>query len=141
MTTHAPPIATYTVLNAMQLGLIECPPEADLATVARLMAENRIHCVIVAGIERRDRRGDHLDWGIVSDLDLMAGLRPECADATAGELAASDVVIADPSDSLEHAAQLMAEHDTAHLVVVSPSTGRPVGIVSTLDVARAVAAG
>jgi CBS domain-containing protein len=139
--TYAPSFASYTVLNAMQLGLIECPPEADLATVARLMAENRIHCVIVSGIERHDRRGEQLDWGIVSDLDLMAGLRPECADATAGELAASDVVIADPGDSLEHAAQLMAEHDTTHLVVVSASTGRPVGIVSTLDVARAMAAG
>jgi CBS domain-containing protein len=125
----------------MQLGLIECPPDADLATVAWLMAEHRIHCVIVSGIERRDRRGEQLDWGIVSDLDLMAALRPECTDAPAGELAATEVVIADPDDSLEHAAQLMAEHDTAHLVVVSPSTGRPVGIVSTLDVARAMAAG
>ena len=141
MSTHAPPFASYTVLNAMQLGLIECPPEADRTTVARAMAENRIHCVIVSGIERRDRHGEHLDWGIVSDLDLMAGLRPECADATAGELAASDVVIVDPSDTLEHAAQLMVEHETAHLVVVSPSTGRPVGILSTLDVARGMAAG
>jgi CBS domain-containing protein len=33
----------------------------------------------------------------------------------------------------------MAEHDTAHVVVVSPSTGRPVGMISTLDIARAVA--
>jgi CBS domain-containing protein len=141
VTTNAPPFTAFTVLNALQLGLIDCPPEADRATVARLMAENRIHCVIVSGIERRDRRGEHLDWGIVSDLDLMAGLRPECADATAGELAASDVVIADPSDTLEHAAQLMVAHETAHLVVVSPSTGRPIGILSTLDVARAMAAG
>ena len=61
-------------------------------------------------------------WGIVSDLDLMAGLRPG-VEATAGELAASDVVVVDPSDTLEHAAQLMAEHDSAHLVVVSPETG------------------
>ena len=118
MTTHASPLASFTVLNALQLGLVECPPEADLATVARLMAENRIHCVIVSGIERRDGRGEHLDWGIVSDLDLMASLRPECAGSTAGELAASDVVIADPSDTLEHVAQLMAEHSTAHVVVV-----------------------
>ena len=80
------------------------------------MAENRIHCVVVSGAS----------WGIVSDLDLMASLRPGVT-ATAGELAASDVVAVDPADTLEHAAQLMAEHDTAHLVVVSPDTGRPVG--------------
>jgi CBS domain-containing protein len=65
----------------------------------------------------------------------MASLGPGVT-ATAGELAASDVVAVDPADTLEHAAQLMAEHDTAHLIVVSPVTGRPVGILSTLDVAR-----
>ena len=141
MSTHALPFTSFTVLNALQMNLIDCPPEADRATVARLMADNRIHCVIVSGIERRNRCGERLDWGIVSDLDLMAALRPECAGATAGELAASDVVIADPSDTLEHAAQLMVEHETTHVVVVSPATGRPIGILSTLDVARAMAAG
>jgi CBS domain-containing protein len=137
MNPYAPPaFGSYTVLNALQLGLIECPPEADLATVARAMAENRIHCVVVRGIERA---GKSLTWGIVSDLDLMAGLRH--APATAGELAATDVVIVEPGDTLEHAAQLMADHATAHVVVVSPSTGEPVGILSTLDIARALAAG
>lgn len=139
MIAPTPTFASYTVLNAMQLGLIECPPEAELGAVARLMAENRIHCVIVSGIERHDRRGEPVDWGIVSDLDLMAGVRAELAAPTAGELAASDVVIVDPGDTLERAAQLMCEHETSHLVVVSPTTGRPVGIVSTLDVARALA--
>jgi CBS domain-containing protein len=49
-------------------------------------------------------------------------------------------VIVAPSDTLEHAAQLMAEHQTAHVMVVDPVTGDPAGIVSTLDVARAAAA-
>jgi CBS domain-containing protein len=48
--------------------------------------------------------------------------------------------VVEPGDSLEHTAQLMAEHQTAHVLVVSPDTGLPVGIVSTLDVARAAAA-
>jgi CBS domain-containing protein len=126
-----------TVLNALQLGLIECPPDAGVPAIARTMAEQRVHCVVVTGIERR---GERLDWGIVSDLDLMAGLQPGVSDATAGDLAASDVVVVEPGDSLEHTAQLMAEHQTAHVLVVSPDTGLPVGIVSTLDVARAAAA-
>ena len=123
--TSTSALSRFTVLNAMQVGVIHCPPEADVATLARTMAENSIHCVVVSGPA----------WGIVSDLDLMASLRPG-VEATAGELAASDVVVVDPSDTLEHAAQLMAEHETAHLVVVSPETRRPVGILSTLDVAR-----
>ena len=127
------PLNRYTVLNALQLGLIERPADADLLSVARAMAEHSVHCVIVRGID-----GD--GWGIVSDLDLMAALQPELAGATAGRIAATDVVIVEPSDTLEHAAQLMLEHDTAHLIVVSPDSGLPVGMLSTLDIARTVAA-
>ena len=35
----------------------------------------------------------------------------------------------------------MARHGVTHLVVVPESTGTPVGVISTLDVARAVAEG
>jgi CBS domain-containing protein len=127
-----PEFGTFTVLNALHLGLIECPTDADVRSVARLMAEHRVHCVVVRGI-------DPDGWGIVSDLDLMAGLRPELTGATAGQLAATDSLVVDPADSLEHAAQLMAEHQTTHAVVVDPVTGRPIGILSTLDVARFLA--
>lgn len=123
---------TYTVLNALQLGLIECPADADVRTVARAMAEHSVHCVIVRGIEPDG-------WGIVSDLDLMAGVRREVAGATAGQLAATDSLVVDPADTLEHAAQLMAEHQTSHAVVVDPVIGRPIGILSTLDIARFLA--
>jgi CBS domain-containing protein len=123
-------LARTPVRDAMQLGLFECPPDTDLRSVARLMAEKTIHCVVVAG----DR------WGIVSDIDLMNALGCGRDDVTAGVVAATDLVVVKPDDSLEHAAQLMAEHDTAHLIVASPDTGRPVGIVSTLDIARIVAA-
>ena len=128
-----------TVLNALQLGLVECAADADVHTVAKAMADHSVHCVVVTGIERRARRGEHLDWGIVSDLDLMAALAPGASDATAGGLAASDVLVVAPEDTLEHTAQLMAEHQTAHVVVVSPDTGLPTGILSTLDIARAAA--
>jgi CBS domain-containing protein len=134
-----PNLAEYTVRDAMQLGLFECPPETGVETLAQTMAEQSIHCVVVAGIARRGPRGEHLAWGIVSDLDLMRAFLPGLEGATAGELAATDIVFVEPTDSLEHAAQLMAEHDNAHLVVASPATGRPVGMLSTLDVARAVA--
>jgi CBS domain-containing protein len=52
-------------------------------------------------------------------------------------LAALDVVTVTPRDELRRAAQLMAEHDAAHLIVVEDGT--PAGILSTLDVACAVA--
>ena len=43
-----------------------------------------------------------------------------------------------PNDTLEHAAQLMTEYATSHLVVVEPDTDHPVGVLSTLDIARAI---
>ena len=43
-----------------------------------------------------------------------------------------------PEETVRRAAQLMAEHEVAHLVVVDSETSRPVGVISTLDVAKAV---
>ena len=131
-------LSRVPVRGAMQLGLFTCSPEDPVGTVAQTMAEQSIHCVVVAGIARRDHAGEHLSWGIVSDLDLMAALQQSGSPtATAGDVAGSEIVTISPHDSLTAAAGLMVEHETAHLVVVSPETGRPVGMLSTLDVARA----
>jgi CBS domain-containing protein len=127
------PLETYTVLNALQLGLVERSADADVRSLAQAMAEHTVHSVVVRGIQRPR------SWGIVSDLDLMAAMRPELAGATAGQLAASDPVVVAPGETLGRAAQLMAEHQTAHLVVVDPVTDEPVGILSSLDVARFMA--
>ena len=126
------------VRDAMQLGLFHCDPDDDIAAVVSTMAEQSIHSVVVAGIVRRDHTGDHLAWGIVSDLDLMRALSPGADEATAAEFAGTEIVCVSPRESLERAVQLMAEHETSHLVVVSPETGRPVGMLSSLDIARAV---
>ena len=146
MSTRNPPtdppmerIARTSVREAMQLGLFSCSPDDPIEAVARTMAEQSIHCVVVAGIARRDHGGERLGWGIVSDLDLMAALAPDAEATMAGEVAATEIVTVSPRDPLGRAAQLMAEHQTAHVVVASPETGRPVGMLSTLDVARAAA--
>lgn len=130
-----------TVRQAMQLGLFRCEPDDDLRTVARTMADEGVHSVVVAGITRRDHGGEHLEWGIVSDMDLICALRPGAAGATAGEVAGTGILTVSPLDTLDLAVQAMAEHDTHHLVVVSPETGRPVGMLSTLDIARSVDGG
>jgi CBS domain-containing protein len=139
-TTQATEILAHVpVRTAMQLGLFHCAADDDLATVARTMADQRVHSVVVAGITRRDHAGEHLAWGIVSDMDLMRALEAGTA-LTAGEVAATEIVVVSPRDSLAQAVRLMTEHETAHLVVASPETGRPVGMVSSLDIATAVTA-
>lgn len=131
----APPV---TVSEVMHYGVITAPPQATLAQVAEEMARNDVHCVVVEGITRRHEGHETLVWGILSDLDLMGAFARGRLDATAGEIAASEIVTVDSSDGLEQVAQLMAEHQNAHLVVVSPATGEPIGVVSSLDVARGV---
>src|SRR6266511_4262197 len=114
------------VVDAMRIGVFSCPADASLREVARMMVSYHIHCVVVT-----DLNGG--PWGVVSDLDLAQAAGPDAEERTAGEVAATEVVTVTPDETIERAAQLMSEHDTAHLVVVRPATGKPVGIVSTLD--------
>ena len=125
-----PLIAGLSVADAMHRGVVTCPPTASMREVAELLWEHRVHCAVVAGSSEGDL------WGIVSDLDLMRGLGSPVP-LTAGNLAALEAIAVEPDEQLHRAAQLMAEHDAAHLIVVAD--GAPVGILSTLDVARAVA--
>ena len=129
--TPEPLLDDRTVGEAMHAGIVTCAPTASLREVAELLAEHSVHCAVVAGDPVRTM------WGIVSDLDLVRGLGSPVR-LVAGNLAALDVITVAPSDELRHAAQLMAEHDAAHLIVVVD--GEPVGVLSTLDVARAVTA-
>jgi CBS domain-containing protein len=117
----------------MHSGVLSCAREASLSAVARLMADERVHCVVVRD---EDGNGDASLWGVVSDLDLVAAATVrELEEQTAGGSAATPVVTIAPDETLERAAQIMTEHASAHLVVVDRSTLRPVGVLSTLDIA------
>lgn len=125
--------AAETVEDVMHRGVVSLPPGATLRKVAEVMANRRIHCVVV-----RDD-ADSL-WGVVSDLDLVAGASVRPLDAqTAGSSAATPAVTVPPNASLQRAADLMIRHAVSHLVVVDPSSRRPVGIISSLDLAEALA--
>jgi CBS domain-containing protein len=80
--------------------------------------------------------------GVVSDLDLVAAAFVRDLDGqAAGASAAPPVVTVAAEETVERAAQLMTEHATAHLVVVDSRRGRPMGVLSTLDVAAALSGG
>jgi CBS domain-containing protein len=133
----ASPIAHLTVGDVMRRGLIMCPPDANLKTIARTMAEACVHCVFITDILRRNPSGEVLTWGVVSDLDLLHGLCNGAVERIASDVATTELVTVDPTDALETAVRLMTDCGTAHLVVVSSQQGRPVGMISSLDVARA----
>ncbi len=76
----------------------------------------------------------------MTTLDLAR--RPDELDSlTAGEMASTDLVTIDSSESLRRAAEVMSEHGVTHLVAVHPETGRPAGMISARGLAAALAYG
>jgi CBS domain-containing protein len=135
-----PSLAHATVSDAMHPGIISCQADAPLTDVARMMATHHVHCVAVMGLPQ-DESGESLVWGIISDLDLVrAGVRTG-VDDIAGALALQPVVTVEPVMALREATELMLAHSATHAVVVNPATGRPIGILSTLDIAGVLAWG
>lgn len=129
-------IAPLRVAAVMHWGLVSCPADASLDTVAALMSAERIHCVVVVHVSDAGTL-----WGVVSDLDLVAAasVRP-LAEQRAGGTAMRPAVTIAPSAPLDVAARLMTRTGVSHLVVVDAVECRPLGILSTLDLAGALAA-
>lgn len=120
----------------MHRGLVRCSSDTSLETVAGLMSKERVHCVVVTeGASEVPAL-----WGVVSDLDLIAAatVRP-LSEQTAGGTAMRPAITIAPWESLETAVQVMTRSGVAHLVVVDPDERQPVGVLSTLDLAGALA--
>jgi CBS domain-containing protein len=139
-TTAAIPFADALAGDAMHPGIVTVGVDATVTEVAAAMAAGRIHCVVVAGVVRSGG-SERLSWGVLSDLDLMAAIAGGDLTTRAAVLAATATVTIEAGERLAEAARIMAEEQVAHLVVVEPGAERPVGVLSTLDVARAAAAG
>lgn len=120
------------VADCMHAGILSCAADAPLAEVAGIMAKHGVHAVAVT--EHDGAR----PVGVVSDLDVVAAAASG-AEPSALQAAATEPLTVSGRESLRRAAQLMAEHGVAHLVVLDASSGYPVGVLSTLDVAAVYA--
>jgi predicted transcriptional regulator len=119
------------VADAMRTGVIACPPDTSMESVARIMSTNHVHAVMITGL------AGGAPWGIVSDGDLLE-VAGEASERLAGSCAAEDPVMVKPSDRLADAVELMRERQVSHLVVGDTRSDQPIGILSTLDVAGIV---
>src|SRR3954447_23647701 len=135
---RAPTFSHAVVQDVMRPGIVTCPPDEERVAVARRMAVNHIHAVVVSGIETVPG-GERLTWGLITALDLVGSTQAGYEGAEAADLASSEIVTVELDEPLGRAAQLMVEHQLTHLIVVTG--GEPVGIVSTLDVAGCLAWG
>jgi CBS domain-containing protein len=132
-----PPFDAARVQDAMRVGVVTCMPGTSLQDAARMMSGYGIHCLVVADPASGQHAGS---WRVVDALDV-AHAEAEGKVQSVEEIAAGDVVTIDSDAPLSHAARLMAERRSPHLVAVQPGTDRPVGVVSASGLAAVLAWG
>jgi CBS domain-containing protein len=121
----------------MHRGLVSCASDTTLRTIAALMARHRIHCVVVFDY---GADADFELFGIVTDRDVARAIADGTLDLrTAENTAVSPVRTVHADDDLRVAAEVLAAGSASHVIVTDRATQRPVGVLSTLDLARVVA--
>ena len=123
------------VADAMRPRVLTCDPQTTMVTVAQRMASEHVHAIVVLR-ETIDAKGviGRRAWGILTDRDVLR-CGAEINDRVAEDVAMGGVLTVHPDDRLDDVAQRMLDQHTSHAVVVEPRTDRPVGVLSTLDIA------
>ena len=126
------PLSSHRAAELASAGILACQPDAPLDEVAWLMANNRVHAVLVTDDTTSTPP-------VIADTDLVAAAASGHFDElSARDIAATESVSINEDDTLDRAAQLLEEHRVSHLLVKN-GRGEPVGVISTLDLARVIA--
>jgi CBS domain-containing protein len=133
---RAPSYEDATVRDAMRQGVVRCALDTPLTDVARMMANYRVHAIVVTDTAPFDREPDQHLWGVVTD-EMIVRSGGLARSRTAGGVATRDVATVKPDDSLRDAARAMLARGSSHAIVVGDS-GHPIGVVSTLDIADVI---
>jgi CBS domain-containing protein len=134
---QVPSFEKRRVGDVMHPGVVFCTPQATLRTVAQIMADRAIHSVVVSDLDAPVSRRN---WGVISDLDLLRAAGGDPASQTAGRIARTELRTVGADETLPRAAELMSRHGVTHLIVVDADGSRAVGVLSSLDLAHALAA-
>ena len=123
------------VSDAMRPRVLTCDPETSMVTVAQRMASEHVHAIVVLR-ETIDAAGaiERRAWGFVTDRDVLR-CAADIDDRVAEDVAPDRVLTVHPDDSLADVAARMLDQHTSHAIVVEQRTDRPVGVLSTLDIA------
>jgi CBS domain-containing protein len=130
----APSLEHARVADAMRAGVISCPSDTSMEEVARIMATNHVHAVVVSGLAGGP------PWGVATDRDMLAAAS-DAGNRLARSCLTPDPIMVKPSERLEAAIELMKVHGLTHLLVGDPKSNHPIGVLSSLDVAAIVAWG
>ncbi len=136
---RTPRLSQARVADAMHPGVLSCSPDTPLREAARTMVLHHVHCVVIGD---PPLRGGRPTWRLLSDRDVVAAtLESDIDERTAGQCTERAAVTVGADEPLETAARLMVEHDIAHVLVLGSASGRPAGVLSSLDIAGLAAWG
>jgi CBS domain-containing protein len=129
------------VRDAMRPWVLTCDASTALVTAAQQMSREHVHSVVVLreGLDSGGAVGRR-PWAVLTDRDVLRSATV-LDELTAGDAATGELLEVSPDDRLEDAAADMLDHGVTHALVVDPDTGRPIGVLSTLDVAGILAWG
>jgi CBS domain-containing protein len=129
------------VRDAMRPWVLTCDASTALVTAAQQMAREHVHSVVVLreGVDRGGAIGTR-PWAVLTDQDVLRSAMV-IDELTAGDAATGELLEVAPDDLLRDAAADMLDHGVTHALVVDPGATRPIGILSTLDVAGILAWG
>jgi len=134
-----PSFEDATVGDAMHPGVLVCSPDESFVDIARAFATHHVHAILVEGISGAVAgHGERLVWRVLSDNDFVAAA-VGARNATAGDIARTEAATIERGASLLDAAHEMTDRHVSHLIVMDG--GRPVGVISTLDIAGTIAWG
>jgi CBS domain-containing protein len=134
---HAVPTFGHArVADVMRAGLITCQPETTLHGAAQAMAANHVHALVLLDPGAEDPPGS---WRVVYDVDVLK-LAADGDDSSRAIDASCEPVTIGADATAKDAAALMHERATRHIIVLDEE-GRPVGMVSSLDLAATLAWG
>jgi CBS domain-containing protein len=136
--TPEPNISKVRVSDVMHPGVVSCASQTPLAQVAQLMADNDVHAVFVDGMTPQLHAHERLVEAFVTDQDLMRAIGAGRVYAEAGQTTTSHVTAVHADDPLQRAAELMGREGCSHLIVLSRDGLEPLGVISSLDIARAL---
>lgn len=124
----APRLEHAFVADAMRHGILSCFPDASLRAAARTMTLHHIHTVVVSDPD------DGGMIGVLTDSALVDAMLAGDAQRTVRDALDRDVVRVSSGQRLQDAVATMRERRVDHAVVVDEHSGRPTGMLSTLDV-------
>lgn len=128
-----------SIVNDLQIGqlmtaVVSCvPPDADLASVSRMMRDRRFSCLVVEEAMR--------PLGIITERDLVRYMADAFDDRELRSVIAAQVMSTPPvtvkeSDTLYDAMVITRAHGIRHLLVVTDA-GEFAGLVTQSDITKA----